>query len=240
MKTIILTLFTVIFHVTSLNVSAETNPALISVTGTAEIAIEPNLIILQIESWGKASNAEDAQNLQAEQFKKLKAVVEKYKIAKEDFKSVNYNIFPEYFYDQKTQNNKVVAYKVSHQISVTLKKTDQAGNLIDAITNASTKSNSGTTVQSINWDSSNRSDYEKQALETAVQRARVKADILAAASNVKIHRVYRINYNSGGDFSAPPQMEMAQMKAMVRTAPTELAPGQIKLNTTVSMDFEIQ
>ena len=154
--------------------------------------------------------------------------------------SLNYNIYPEYFYDQKTQNNKITAYKVSHQISITLKKIDQAGNLIDTITTASTKSNSGATVQSINWDSSQRADFEKQALELAVQRARAKAEILATASNVKIRRVYRVNYNSGGEFSPPPQMEMAQMKAMVRSASTDLAPGQIKLSTNVSMDFEIQ
>ena len=236
MKTLLITVL--IFFSTL--VFAEIQPALISVNGTAEVAVEPNMIILQIESWGKASTAEDAQNLQAEQYKKLSAAVEKFKIAKEDFKSINYTIYPEYFYDQKTQNNKVIAYKVSHQISITLKKTDQAGNLIDAITNASTKLNSGATVQSINWDSSIRADFEKQALETAVQRARAKADILATASNVKIRRVYRINYNSGGEFTPAPQMEMAQMKAMVRSAPTELSPGQIKLNTTVSMDFEIQ
>lgn len=221
-------------------VSAEINPALISVNGIAEIAIEPNMINLQIECWGKAANAEEAQNIQAEQFKKLKATAEKFKIAKDDLKSVNYNVFPEYFYDQKTQANKIVAYKVSHQISVTFKKTDQAGRLIDSMTNASTKSNSGTTVQSFNWDSSDRANYEKQALEIAVQKARTKAEILAAASGVKIRRVFHVSSNSGGDFNPAPQMEMAQMKSMARSAPTELASGQIKLTTSVTMDFEIQ
>lgn len=219
---------------------ADVNPALISVTGMAEVAIEPNMIIIQVESWGKANSAEEAQKLQAEQFKKVKTAVDKFKILKEDFKSLNYNIYPEYFYDQKTQNNKIVAYKVSHQISITLKKIDQAGNLIDAVTNASTKSSSGATVQSMNWDSSNRADFEKQALETAVQRARSKADILASASNVKIRRVYRINYQSGADFAPPAQMEMMSAKALGSGAATDLAPGQIKLNTTVNMDFEIQ
>lgn len=239
MKNLFLKTFVVVLLITSVGF-ADADPALISVNGTAEVSIEPNLIKIQIESWGKGNNAEEAQNLQAEQFKKVKTAIEKFKIAKEDFKTLNYNIYPEYFYDQKTQNNKVVAYKVSHQILITLKKIDQAGNLIDAVTNATTKSNSGTTVQSMNWDSSNRADYEKQALESAVQRARTKADVLAAASNTKIRRVYRINYQSGGDFSPPPQMEMMDQKAFSRTASTELAPGQIKLNTTVSMDFEIQ
>lgn len=219
---------------------AEALPALISVNGTSEIAIEPNMVIVQVESWGKATTAEEAQNFQAEQFKKLKSALEKFKIGKDELKSLNYNIYPDYFYDQKNQTNKIVAYRVSHQLSIALKKIDQAGNLFDVITNASTKSGSGATVQSINWDNSNRSDFEKQGLESAVQRARTKADILAAASNVKIRRVYRISYNSGGDFTPAPQMEMAQMKAMTRTASTELAPGQIKLSTTVLIDFEIQ
>lgn len=219
---------------------AEVTPALISVNGIAEVAIEPNMIVIQLESWGKANTAEEAQNLQAEQFKKIKAAADKFKIAKVDFKSLNYNIYPEYFYDQKTQNNKIVAYKVSHQISITLKKIDQAGNLIDAVTTASIKSSSGATVQSMNWDSSNRADFEKQALELAVQRARTKAEVLAAASDVKIRRVFRINYQPGGDFTPPPQMEMQSAKAFSRTTSTDLEPGQIKLNTTVSMDFEIQ
>lgn len=49
------------------------------------LLVDPNMLVLQIESWGKASSAKSAQDLQATQYGNLKAVVEKFKIKKDDF-----------------------------------------------------------------------------------------------------------------------------------------------------------
>ncbi len=106
----------------------------ISVNGISETAVDPNTLVLQIESWGKASSAKAAQDLQAIQYGNLKTVVEKFKIKKEDFSTTNYSLNPEYFYDQKTQNNKVIGYRVSHQLSIIFRTVAESGKLIDALT----------------------------------------------------------------------------------------------------------
>ena len=55
--------------------SSAENIHLISVNGIAESQIDPNMVILQIESWGKAATAKAAQETQAAQYAKIKTLI---------------------------------------------------------------------------------------------------------------------------------------------------------------------
>jgi uncharacterized protein len=222
-------------------VFANTNPQLISVNGLAERSLDPNIVILNLESFGKAPTAKAAQELQAKEYNRIKIVTEKYKIKKDDFTTENYSINPEYIYDQKTQNNKITGYRVVHQIKITHHKNDEAGALIDALTSNAKIESSGINIQSISWDSDKKSVAESQAMIDAVKSAKDKAENLAKAAGVKIKNVYLISHNSSADMVIRPQME-GRMKSMAfdsSTASTSVSGGQIKVKTEVLMQFEI-
>lgn len=225
----------------------------ISVNGISETAVDPNMLVLQIESWGKASSAKSAQDLQATQYGNLKTVVEKFKIKKEDFATTNYSLNPEYFYDQKTQNNKVIGYRVSHQLSIIFRTVAESGKLIDALTaytsnignqnsNSGTITNSaGVNVQNISWDYDKKDDVEKSAIATAVKLAREKAESLAKAAGVKIKAVHHIQHVTGYAQSQnfAPQEMRASKSMSADLASTELSSGAVKVRVEVQIDFEI-
>ncbi len=223
----------------SLFAYAQSNPHLIMVNGIAERSVDPNMTVLRIESWGKAPTAKVAQEIQAAQYQKLKAVTEKFKIKKEDVQTENFSISPDYFYDQKTQNNKIVGYRVSHQISLTYRKTEEAGALIDALSTSAKADNGGVSIQSIGWDFDKKNVVEVGALADAVKSARAKAEDLAKAAGVRIKAVHRIQHSSHS--APPPARPMAEMsmKAMDSSASTEVSSGQIKIRVEVQMEFEI-
>lgn len=229
------------FVVTTASIAFATdNIHLISVNGIAEVSIDPNMVVLQVESWGKAASAKSAQEIQAQQYVKIKSIIEKFKIKKEDFKTENYSVNPDYVYDQKSLRNKIMGYRSSHQISVTFRKTEEAGQLIDALTSAAkSDATGGVSVQSISWDSDKKSVVESSAINEAVTNARSKAEELAKAAGVKIKAVHRISHNTT---SAAPQAagQMYSMKAMSDGAEaTQLSSGKIKVRVDVQMEFEI-
>lgn len=234
------------------NSYAENSIHLISVNGIAESSVEANLALIQLSLWGKAPVAKTAQELQAKQYEALKSLVEKFKIKKDDFKTVNYSFSPEYIYDQKTQNNKIVGYSANHHINIILKNVSEVGKFLDSLTQQTTAvssatggkesfTSSGALIQSISWDSDKKAEVEKESLATAVQAARTKAEALAKAAGVKIKAVHRIQYQVG---SASPPVMMGLMSARMKnmaadSAPTELSAAGVKVQVEVQMDFEI-
>ncbi len=212
---------------------------LISVNGISEVAIDPNMVVVQVESWGKAATAKAAQDSQAQQFVKIKSVIEKFKIGKDDFKTENFSVNPDYVYDQKSLRNKITGYRASHQITVTMRKIDDAGQLIDALTSAGkNESSGGVLVQNVSWDYDKKSVVENSAINEAVRNARAKAEELAKAAGVRIKAVHRISHNT----SSAPQaasMQYSTKEIVSDKVETQLSSGKIKIRVDVQMEFEI-
>lgn len=218
---------------------ADTERHLIYVNGVAEKTVEPNMVLIQLESWAKASTAKAAQEQQALQFSKVKSSLEKFKIKKEDIQTEGFSVYPEYVYDQKAQTNKITGYRVSHTVSVTYYKTEDAGVLLDSLVTSKGDS-SGINIQSVAWDYDKKSVVETATLGDAVKNARSKAEDLAQAAGVVIKAVHKIQHTSHAPPVSQPMYERAAMKSMdAGAAPTELSGGQIKVRVEVQMEFEI-
>jgi uncharacterized protein YggE len=212
---------------------------MIIVSGTSEKGLDPNLVSMTVEVWSKAQTAKVAQQTAANQFKQVKKVFDDFKIKKEDIQTDNYSLNPEYVYDQKTQTNKMVGFRVVQSLIVTLRKVDEAGPFLDALVTDKQVKDAGVNVNSINWDSDKRQQTEVSALGDAVRATKVKAEEIAKAAGVKIKGVSRISH---GTSAAQPPMPMVRnfaMKAMGDAAPTELSAGQIKVRVEVTAEYEI-
>lgn len=214
---------------------------LIYVNGVAERTVEPNMVIVRLESWAKAATALAAQEQQANQYGKIKVAVEKFKIKKEDVQSDGYSVEPEYVYDQKAQVNKITGYRVVHSVVVIYRKIEDAGAFLDAMI-FSKNDMAGVNVQSISWDYDKKANAEVDALADAVKNARLKANELAKAAGVDIRAVHKIQNTT---YSPPVERPMyaaeaGMMKMRSDAAPTQLSSGQIKVRVEVQMEFEIQ
>lgn len=241
MKKLLFTFLIPFFICANVLADSESDLHLIFVNGVAEKSLEPNMVLVQLESWSKAATANKAQELQANQFAKLKASIEKFKIKKEDIQTQGFSVYPEYTYDQKNQTNKITGYRVSHSIQITYRKVEEAGVFLDSIVTSKSDTN-GVNVQSVSWDYDNKASAESSVLTDAVKNARSKAEELATAAGVSITAVHKIQHTSYAPPVARPMYEAKSMRASLDSAaaPTELASGQIKVRVEVQMEFEIQ
>lgn len=224
------------------SLQANDNIHLIAVNGVAESTVDPNMVILQIDSWAKAATAKAAQEKQAIQYKRVRSVIEKYKIKEEDYKTESFTVNPDYSYDQKTQKSKVTGFIVNHNVSITFKKVADAGALVDElIATGKQETLSGVSIQNISWDTDKRETYENEAISQAVRGARARAEELAKAAGVKIKAVHRIahtSYTPQQNFSALSKRR-DMMESDASGGGTELSSGKIKIRVDVQMEFEI-
>ncbi|MFM6928023.1 MAG: SIMPL domain-containing protein [Bdellovibrio sp.] len=211
---------------------------MIVVSGTAEKGMDPNMVSMVVEVWSKAPTAKQAQQLAATQYKQLKKTFDEFKLKKEDIQTDNYSLNPEYIYDSKAQQNKLVGFRVVQTSVVTLRKVDEAGNFLDNLITEKKGTESGVNVNSINWDSDKRNDVEVSALGDAVRAAKVKAEEIAKAAGVKIKSVAKISHTTGSVNPPMPMMRNFSLKA-ADSAPTELSGGQIKVRVEVTAEYEI-
>ena len=54
-------------------------------------------------------------------------------IKKDDIKAQNYSIYPDYHWSEITRENKVVGYRVSNILHVTIRDIDNCGKILDAV-----------------------------------------------------------------------------------------------------------
>jgi uncharacterized protein len=164
------------------------------------------------------------------------------KLKKEDIQTDTYSLNPEYIYDQKTQQNKMVGFRALQILRVTLHKTEDLGAFLDAVVTSAVKNDSGVNVNSISWDTDKRQQLELAALGDAVKNGRLKADELAKAANVRIKGVSMLSH--GVSASAPVVPMRGMMKAMAFDASgganTEAMAGQVKVRVDVTAQYEIQ
>lgn len=212
--------------------------SLIVVNGVAEKSLDPNMMSLTIEVWSRATTAKQAQQLAATQYKQIKKTLDDFKIKKEDVQTDNYALNPDYEFDQKTRQNKMIGFRVSQTLLVTLRKVEDGGNFIDALVADKKTLDSGVNLNSINWDSDKKAQTETATLGDAVKAARVKAEEIAKAAGVKIKGVSKITHNTSGGGGGP-VLRNYSLKAMESASSTEVAAGQIKVRVEVTAEYDI-
>lgn len=205
----------------------------ISVSGSGEVTVEPDVAYLNfgIETKGKTAN--EAQKANAELFAKLnKTLLEDYKLDKKDVKSTSFNVQPEYTYTEK-DGQKLVGYIAYHQVQVTYRALDKIGQLLDAVSAAGVNR-----VNNIQFSTEKQEQYELQAIEKAMKNAETKAKAIAKTAGKELKGVISVQQSSGGynpivygGYASPAFDAKAE-------AATSIQTGQITINTSVSVQYE--
>jgi uncharacterized protein YggE len=213
--------------------------ALISVVGRAEKVVDPNEVNVGFEIWSKASQAKMAQEAVSKEYQRIKILVEKFKIKKEDLQTTSYSLNPEYDYiDGKSR---LKGYRTSHFIFITIRNVEETGAFLDALVSPG-KSEGSVNIQSVSWGYDKKDQVENTLLNAAVKNARLQAEELSKASGAKIKGIYRLSRVPSGETSFEPVIRSSKMMISEASSsvPTEFSSGAIKIGVQVRADYEIQ
>lgn len=127
----------------------------------------------------------------------------------------------------------IIGYQVNNTVTVRQRKLDQFGRVIDTLVSAGANQVSGPSFQMEDNDAS-----LDAARADAMTRARARAELYARAAGLKVARI--VSISEGGGYQPPmPVMYARAAMADMSGAPTPVAAGEITLNISVTVLFEL-
>ncbi len=209
-----------------------TDPRLVSVNGTGEIKVTPDLAYIDL---GVQTKYADAAKAQQENAKLMKAVVDAIKAAgikAEDIKTTGYNLYQTYDYYENKQSDPY--YIANNTVNVKIKDITKVGAIIDTATLAGAN-----TINSIRFTVADDSVHYAKALEIAMANAKNKATAIMKTFGKAPGLPFAVNEVSNGGilyYDYAPAKAMEDMAAGVST-PIESGEITITANVSVSYDY---
>jgi uncharacterized protein YggE len=209
-------------------ISAQTPPAMISVTGEATISAPPDLAQIDGGVTSEAKTAREASDANNTAMGKVLLALKGVGIEEKDIQTSRLSLQPESAPNRGGGGTPtIVGYRASNRVTVRLRELKLA-NVIDAMVGAGANDIGG-----ISFKVSNASKLLDDAREQAVADARRKAEIYAKAAGVTLGAPLGIA-EENNTAPAPYRRMAAGMTA------TPVAPGEETLQVTVSVSWAIK
>ena len=127
----------------------------------------------------------------------------------------------------------ITGYRVNNTLEITSQKLEQAGELIQSVTEAGANK-----INSIRFGLQNPRQFRSQAIERAVANARADAEVAAKASGVDIKGVQTINLDHTPSVESVEVQAQTRFKAMAAdAAPPPVNSGDITVRASVYITF---
>ena len=177
-------------------------------------------------------NAGDAMAANAAAMNRVIAELKRAGIADKDIQTSNLSLNPEYSNTPNQDHPKIIGYQANNTVSVRERNIADMGKVIDALVNAGANDINGP-----NFSLDNPDVAMDEARTAAIKAARARADLYARASGLKVIRILTISESGGYQPQPRPMLMMAKMA--MDSAPSPVAAGEVGLNMTVNMQFEL-
>jgi uncharacterized protein len=190
-----------------------------------------------VTSMGKNAGAALAAN--AADMNQVIAALKRAGIADRDIQTSNLSLNPVYQPQRQLPNGmmepqqpKIIGYQVNNQVNVRQRNLAEFGRVIDTLVAAGANQVNGPNFQMDDPDAA----LDEARIE-AMKKARARATLFAQAAGLRVVRILTIS-ESGGYMPQPQVMYARAMKAdMAESSP--VAAGEVSLQSSVSVLFEL-
>lgn len=229
MKKIIIALLSLIILLTAASAMAETK---ITVSGTGEVRVSADTAVISLGVTARDKDVLKAQQKANEAIASIRSALIEQGVTEENINTEFINIYA--VYDYMNGQELLAAYNAGSTLAIKVTDMESVGALIDASFAAGAN-----TLNGISFSASDTEEAEAEALKDAVSNAQKKAEILAAASGLKITGIETLseggvfNYeNNIGNVTAK-QLDTAEMA----NAGTVVQAAKMIVSASVSITF---
>ena len=209
-----------------------------SVSGSVTKMVTPDKveIILSVETLDLLATKSQADN--AVIADKVKSTLESLSSVQAEVKTISYSVNEDFEWNDYSKKSVSIGYRTVNQIQVTLKGSDisSAGRVIDLAVGAGVNR-----VSSISFGLSKEKELEvrKIALNEASATAKAKADSIAQGLNLNLGKVYSVSENSF--YYTPSNYRNGSLAVGEgpEAAATPITAGDVEVNASVSVQFEL-
>lgn len=216
-----------------------TNPmSSLTVTGTGHLSITPDVIDITIYMSEVQKAYDAAFEASSRHVAGLRKAVEAAGLDPKDLKTTNFGINAKY--ERRNDQQEFVGYEYHHNLTIRFDNDNtQLGKVLYELSQSDTQSEF-----QIQYSVKDTETYKEQLMTLAVEDGKRKAKVLAAASDVKLVEILRIEYGAAAlDFGVRPMNRMmgaSVMKTANRAMSMDIEAEDIKLEDSVTMVWRIE
>ncbi len=215
----------------ALPVLAQTTPrrGYVAAYGEASVSVRPDMARVNLGVLTQAQSATDAAARNAESAAAVIAAIRGVLGASAEVRTISYNVGPTYSYQTGGQPT-LTGFQVTNVVQAVINDTNLIGRVIDAGIQAGANR-----VDGIGFGLKEEEPVRAQALRTAAQKARQKAESIAAGLGVRLGSV--IAADEGYQISRSTNLERSAAPAASTATPVE--SGTMDVRATVTLQLEV-
>lgn len=224
------------FHGSSVSVPT------ITVSGEGEAVSVPDIATVSFTINNTAPLVKDAQKQVEEKMKKVSDALSELGINSKDIKTETYQVNPKYSYPTvvcitspcPSASPKLEGYEVSETVTVTIRKTENAGEVLALL-----GKNEVTNIQGPQFSVENTDKLIATARAIAVEKAKEKAKDTAKSLGVSLSEIRSYSEGSNGGGYPYPTMytKSSDVGSLERVT---LSPGESKVKVSVTLVYSLK
>lgn len=206
----------------------------LTVSGSGTVLVESDLAVVTVGVREASTDVLVAQSTVNEKIAAIKQALLDAGAKESEINTDSINIYANYDYSDNTEV--IVGYTANNTLSVRTTDIDNVGALIDAAFAAGVN-----TLDNVQFTVQDDSEAREQALTKAVEDARRKAEVLAAAAGLQIASIESIA--ESGVYTYDSMRNYAMMDEATTEsggAGTLVQAALVSVDASVSMEFELQ
>ncbi len=213
--------------VAALAAGGDSQPRLITITGSGEVSAVPDQAQL---SAGVVSQAKTAAAALADNSRKMRAVftaIKKLGVPDRAIQTSNFSVAPQYPPYNSKEERRITGYQVSNTVEVKLTDMKKLGAAIDALVSAGANQ-----INSVGFSIADPKPLLAKAREEAVKDATDKARAYAHAAGVTLGPIQSIG--EGGINGPQPMVMVTAMRSAAPPPPVAAGEQTVAANVTIS------
>lgn len=205
----------------------------LSVVGEGKVDVVPDTAYVEVGvTVNNTQTVDQAQNEIDGTNKKIIDSMQKLQIPKQDIKTSNYSIYPNYSYEGN--QNKITGYNGNVTITIKVKDTNTVQRVIEEASKAGANQ-----IQGARFSVENPDKYREEARNKAIDNAKSQAEKLSKNLGIKLGRVVNIIENSSNGGPMPYyDKAMAIPEANGRGGGPVIEAGTQTVSSVVTLYFE--
>jgi hypothetical protein len=234
--------FTIIFLITLLlqpqiNVNTNTLENAISVSGQAQLEVDPDQAEIYVNIITEGYDAKIVQDVNTENSNSVLAALLEYGLKEENIETTSYYLYPKRTWNPITQSYDIEGYKLTHTMKVTTNNTENVGELINIVVD-----NGANGIGNIQFTLSDNLEKEvrAEALALAGQEAQAKAENIADSLNIKLGKIKSVSENNYyySPYTYYPKEAMASGADYEENV--VISPEKVTVNSNIAVVYNIK
>ena len=217
-----------------ISVLTQTKGEPLTVTETGKIAVTPDIakVTVGIEAEGQIlKRVQDDVNIRS---KKLTDELKKLGVEEKNIKTVSYNVYPEY--DYQNSPYRINGYRISTSYEVKIEDFEKINDAVVVATN-----NGANMIGNISFEVNDKTKEEltNKAREEAIDKAKTKAKDLANSAGITLGKIINVS-ESGGSEPRPILMYDKAISGSEPVTEANITPGETEIEVTITLSYEIR